>query len=40
MMSPRRAVLTHIAHEIDHATVAATLPPGVELGYDGLVAEL
>ena len=39
-LRPRRALLTHIAHEIDHARVAATLPPGVELGYDGLVAEL
>ncbi len=39
-LRPRRALLTHIAHEIDHATVAATLPAGVELAYDGLVVEV
>ena len=39
-LQPRRALLTHIAHEIDHAAVAATLPPGVELGYDGLIVEV
>ena len=31
-----RTVFTHIAHEISHAAVSATLPPGVELAYDGL----
>ncbi len=36
----RRTVFTHIAHEIDHAAPAVALPPGVELGYDGLVFEL
>lgn len=35
----RRTFLTHIAHEIKHATVAAELPDGVELAYDGLVLE-
>jgi phosphoribosyl 1,2-cyclic phosphate phosphodiesterase len=39
-LRPRRALLTHISHEIDHATVAATLPAGVELAYDGLVVEV
>ncbi len=39
-LRPRRTLLTHISHEIDHATVAATLPPGVELAYDGQVVEL
>jgi phosphoribosyl 1,2-cyclic phosphate phosphodiesterase len=33
---PRRALLTHMAHEIDHETVNRQLPPGVELAYDGL----
>ncbi len=32
----RRTLLTHIAHEMSHASVAATLPPGVELAHDGL----
>jgi hypothetical protein len=33
-------VLTHISHEISHTAVSAELPPGVELGYDGLVLEV
>lgn len=33
---PRRAYLTHMSHEIDHAEVSRRLPPGVELAYDGL----
>jgi phosphoribosyl 1,2-cyclic phosphate phosphodiesterase len=33
----RRTILTHIAHEVDHDAPAVPLPPGVELGYDGLV---
>ncbi|HWB00739.1 MAG TPA: MBL fold metallo-hydrolase [Pirellulales bacterium] len=32
----RRTVFTHIAHEMDHATVGPTLPPGIELAYDGM----
>ena len=39
-LRPRRALLTHISHEIDHATVAASLPAGVELAYDGLQVEV
>lgn len=35
-----RAVLTHMAHGFDYETVMATLPKGVELGYDGLVLEV
>lgn len=31
-----RTLFTHVAHEISHAAVAATLPSGVELAYDGL----
>jgi phosphoribosyl 1,2-cyclic phosphate phosphodiesterase len=36
----RRTLLTHIAHEIAHAEVEATLPDGVHIAYDGLVAEV
>ena len=36
----RRTVLTHIAHDIDHARLEVPLPSGIELGYDGLVAIL
>jgi phosphoribosyl 1,2-cyclic phosphate phosphodiesterase len=35
-----RTLFTHIAHEVSHASVAATLPPGVELAYDGLRLEI
>lgn len=36
----RRTLLTHIAHDIDHCRLELELPPGIELGYDGLVATL
>jgi phosphoribosyl 1,2-cyclic phosphate phosphodiesterase len=36
-LRPRRAILTHIAHDLGHAEVSATLPQGTELGYDGLI---
>jgi len=36
----RRTLLTHIAHEIEHAKPRVALPPGVEFGYDGCVVEL
>jgi phosphoribosyl 1,2-cyclic phosphate phosphodiesterase len=32
----RRTLLTHMGHELGHAAIAAALPPGVELAYDGL----
>lgn len=32
--------LTHIGHEVDHETVAAQLPSGIYLAYDGLEIEL
>jgi phosphoribosyl 1,2-cyclic phosphate phosphodiesterase len=35
-LKPRRAYLTHIAHDIKHARDARLLPPGVEWGYDGM----
>lgn len=36
-LRPERALLTHIAHDLRHAETSLTLPPGVELAYDGLV---
>ena len=36
-IGPRRTILTHMAHEVDHDD---PLPPGVELGYDGLAFEI
>jgi phosphoribosyl 1,2-cyclic phosphate phosphodiesterase len=39
-LAPRRALLTHMNHEVSHAAVSAELPQGVELAYDGLVVEV
>ncbi len=36
----RRAFFTHMAHEVSHAEIEATLPPHVRLAYDGLRVEL
>lgn len=35
-LRPRRAYLTHIAHDIKHARDLGKLPAGVEFAYDGL----
>jgi phosphoribosyl 1,2-cyclic phosphate phosphodiesterase len=35
-LAPRKTYFTHMSHELDHATVNAALPDGMELGYDGL----
>ena len=35
-LRPRRTFLTHICHDLPHAATNATLPPGVELAFDGL----
>lgn len=39
-LRPQRTFLVHMTHNIDHASVNATLPPGVELAYDGLEVKL
>ena len=36
----RRAIFTHICHNLDHAATNAKLPEGMELAYDGLVVPL
>jgi phosphoribosyl 1,2-cyclic phosphate phosphodiesterase len=36
----RETWLIHLAHEVEHFEVQATLPEGVRLAYDGLVLEL
>ena len=38
-LAPRRALFTHIAHDLDHQQTNALLPAGVELAFDGLVLE-
>ncbi|MCU6452616.1 MBL fold metallo-hydrolase [Sphingomonas sp. A2-49] len=35
-LRPRRSAFIHMDHSMDYATLVATLPPGVEPGYDGL----
>lgn len=39
-LRPRKAYLTHIAHQVLHAVDSAKLPSGVELSYDGLTIAL
>jgi len=39
-VKPERAILTHMDQSSDYETIRRLLPPGVEPGYDGLVAEL
>ncbi len=39
-VKPKRALLTHLNHQIDYADLAARCPPGVEPAYDGLVVEI
>jgi phosphoribosyl 1,2-cyclic phosphate phosphodiesterase len=38
-LKPRRAYLTHIAHDVKHERDSARLPAGVEWAYDGLEIE-
>jgi phosphoribosyl 1,2-cyclic phosphate phosphodiesterase len=35
-VAPRITYLIHLAHEVDHATIEATLPENVRLAWDGL----
>jgi len=39
-LAPRRTLLTHLCHQLEHEATTATLPPGVELAYDGLTIPL
>jgi phosphoribosyl 1,2-cyclic phosphate phosphodiesterase len=39
-LKPRRAILTHMNHEVAYRDLAARLPAGVEPAYDGMVLEL
>lgn len=39
-LKPKRAVLTHMNHEIDYQDFARRLPQGVEPGFDGMVLEV
>jgi phosphoribosyl 1,2-cyclic phosphate phosphodiesterase len=35
-LKPKRTILTHMTSELDYATLARDLPPGVEPAYDGM----
>jgi len=35
-LAPRRTLLTHVSHRLEHETTNRGLPPGVQLAYDGL----
>ncbi len=35
-LAPKRTLFTHICHELEHESTGATLPPGMELAYDGM----
>jgi phosphoribosyl 1,2-cyclic phosphate phosphodiesterase len=39
-LKPKRAYLTHLSHHFEHDEVNSTLPPGVELAWDGLTLSL
>lgn len=39
-LKPKRAILTHMNLTLDYQSLRRRLPPGVEPGYDGLVAHL
>ena len=35
-LKPERAYFTHMSHDLEHEATNRSLPPGVELAYDGL----
>lgn len=36
ILKPKRTLLTHISHELDHSSLAASLPINISPAYDGL----
>lgn len=36
MLHPKRTLLTHLCHSLEHDATTRRLPPGVEIAYDGL----
>jgi len=38
-LKPKRAFFTHICHDLPHAATNASLPPNVQLSYDGMKLE-
>lgn len=40
IIGPQRTYFGHIAHEVEHRSFEARLPPDIRLAYDGLIVEL
>jgi phosphoribosyl 1,2-cyclic phosphate phosphodiesterase len=40
LLQPARTILTHLGPTMDYGWGAAHLPPGVEMGFDGMVLEI
>ena len=40
IIGAQRTYFTHMSHEVDHEAVNRQLPPGIQLGYDGLTIEV
>jgi phosphoribosyl 1,2-cyclic phosphate phosphodiesterase len=38
-LKPKRTILTHMTSELDYATLARELPPGVEPAFDGMIVD-
>lgn len=39
-LNPKRAFLTHLTHEFDHASLCAELPDNIQPAFDGMIIEL
>lgn len=39
-VKPKKTYFTHITHDLKHDEINSTLPPDIELGYDGLELEI
>ena len=39
-LKPKRAILTHMTHDMDYETLKNQLPPGVEPAYDGMILDI
>jgi phosphoribosyl 1,2-cyclic phosphate phosphodiesterase len=39
-LNPRRTLFTHVCHDLEYEATNASLPPGMELAYDGMVVPL
>jgi phosphoribosyl 1,2-cyclic phosphate phosphodiesterase len=40
LIAPRRALLTHISHDLEHESLSRELPAGIQPAHDGLTVEV